>query len=82
VGDEVTAGETFGTVESVKSVSDLFAPVSGKVVDVNDAVMDHPDLINKEPYGDGWMIVVEMSDPSEADKLMDASGYEKMVKES
>jgi len=82
VGDEVKAGETFGTVESVKSVSDLYAPVSGKVVDVNDAVQDHPDLINKEPYGDGWMIVVEMSDPAELDQLMDASDYEKMVKES
>ncbi|RKO66640.1 glycine cleavage system protein GcvH [Desulfofundulus salinus] len=82
VGDEVAAGESFGTVESVKSVSDLYAPVSGKVVEVNQEVIDHPDLINKDPYGDGWLIVVEMSDPGELDDLMDAKAYEEMVKES
>lgn len=82
VGDEVAAGESFGTVESVKSVSDLYAPVSGKVVEVNQEVIDHPDLINKDPYGDGWLIVVEMSDPGELDDLMDSKAYEEMVKES
>ncbi|MDK2888522.1 MAG: glycine cleavage system protein [Thermoanaerobacter sp.] len=81
VGDKVKAGESFGTVESVKSVSDLYAPVSGEVVEVNREVMDHPDLINKDPYGSGWLIVIEMSDPGELDNLMDARAYEEMVKE-
>ncbi|WP_034635442.1 glycine cleavage system protein GcvH [Desulfofundulus thermocisternus] len=80
-GDKVKAGESFGTVESVKSVSDLYAPVSGEVVEVNREVMDHPDLINKDPYGSGWLIVIEMSDPGELDNLMDARAYEEMVKE-
>ncbi|MDQ0287568.1 glycine cleavage system H protein [Desulfofundulus luciae] len=82
VGDEVAAGESFGTVESVKSVSDLYSPVSGKVVEVNQGVIDHPDLINKDPYGDGWLIMVEMSDPGELDDLMDAKAYEELVKKS
>ncbi|MBE3586518.1 glycine cleavage system protein GcvH [Desulfofundulus thermocisternus] len=81
VGDMVKAGESFGTVESVKSVSDLYAPVSGEVVEVNREVMDHPDLINKDPYGGGWLIIIEMSDPGELDNLMDARAYEEMVKE-
>ncbi|SHF53960.1 glycine cleavage system H protein [Desulfofundulus australicus DSM 11792] len=80
-GDMVKAGESFGTVESVKSVSDLYAPVSGEVVEVNREVMDHPDLINKDPYGSGWLIIIEMSDPGELDNLMDALAYEEMVKE-
>ncbi|MGB9803402.1 glycine cleavage system protein GcvH [Desulfofundulus sp.] len=82
VGDELAAGESFGTVESVKSVSDLYAPVSGKVVEVNQEVVEHPDLVNKDPYGDGWLIVLEISDPGELDDLLDAGAYEEMVKES
>ncbi len=80
-GDEVTAGETFGEIESVKSVSELFAPVSGEVVKVNEALEDAPETVNEDPYGEGWMIVVKMADPSQADDLMDASAYEAFVAE-
>ncbi|MCL6598423.1 MAG: glycine cleavage system protein GcvH [Alicyclobacillus macrosporangiidus] len=76
VGAQVTANETFGTVESVKTVSDLFAPVSGKVVEVNGALADNPEKVNESPYGDGWMIVVEMSNPEELNQLLDAAGYQ------
>lgn len=79
VGAEVTAGEPFGSVESVKTVSELYSPVSGKVVEVNTALADSPENVNNSPYGDGWMIVVEMSDPSEVDKLLTAEQYEEMV---
>ncbi|GMA52522.1 glycine cleavage system H protein [Alicyclobacillus contaminans] len=75
VGTEVRANETFGSVESVKTVSDLFAPVSGKIVQVNGALQDSPELVNSAPYEDGWMIVVEMSDPGELDALLDAAAY-------
>jgi glycine cleavage system H protein len=75
VGDEIKAGETFGSVESVKTVSELYAPVSGKVVEVNGALNDAPEKVNDSPYGDGWMIVVEMADPSEADQLWSADQY-------
>lgn len=76
VGSEVKVNETFGTVESVKTVSDLFAPVSGKVVAINQSLTDAPELVNSNPYEDGWMIVVEMSNPAELDDLLDAAGYE------
>lgn len=76
VGAQVTANETFGTVESVKTVSDLFAPVSGKVVEVNGALADNPEKVNESPYGDGWMIVVEMSNAEELNQLLDAAGYQ------
>jgi glycine cleavage system H protein len=76
VGAQVTANETFGTVESVKTVSDLFAPVSGKVVEVNAALADNPERVNESPYGDGWMIVIEMSNPEELNELLDAAGYQ------
>jgi glycine cleavage system H protein len=76
VGSEVKVNQTFGTVESVKTVSDLFAPVSGKVVAVNQALTDAPEQVNSNPYEDGWMIVVEMSNPAELDDLLDAAGYE------
>jgi len=75
VGDGVTAGDAFGTVESPKSVSDLFAPVSGEVVAVNEDLDASPELVNTAPYGDGWIIKVRMSDPSELDRLMDAEAY-------
>lgn len=75
VDDEVTAGEEFGAVESVKAASDLFAPVSGTVVEVNEALEDEPELLNKDAF-ENWMIKVELSDPSELDNLMDASTYE------
>ncbi|MCL6442693.1 MAG: glycine cleavage system protein GcvH [Alicyclobacillus sp.] len=75
-GTTVTANETFGTVESVKTVSDLFAPVSGKVVKVNTELQDAPERVNESPYDQGWMIAIEMSQPDELDSLLDAAGYE------
>lgn len=74
-GDELTSGEPFGSVESVKTVSELYAPVSGKVVEVNEALGDAPEKVNESPYGDGWMVVVEMSDSAELDKLWTADKY-------
>lgn len=75
VGDTVEFGEPFGSVESVKTVSELYAPVSGKVVAVNSALIDSPEKVNEAPYGDGWMIVVELSDASELDQLWSAEKY-------
>ena len=75
VDDEVEAGEEFGAVESVKAASDLIAPVSGTVVEVNEALDDQPELLNQDPY-ENWIIKVELSDESELDKLMDAAAYE------
>lgn len=74
VGDEVTAGEEFGAVESVKAASDLISPVSGTVVGVNEALEDEPELVNKDAFGN-WIIKVELSDASELDALMDAKAY-------
>lgn len=76
--DEVTAGEEFGAVESVKAASDLISPVSGTVVEVNDALEDHPELINNDAYGN-WIIKVELSDESELDNLMSAEQYEEQL---
>jgi len=81
VGDEVTKGESFGTIESVKAASDLYAPASGKVVEVNTAVVDEPQLVNEDPEGKGWMIVIELSDPSELDDLMTEEEYRESIKE-
>ncbi|MFY0543968.1 glycine cleavage system protein GcvH [Brevibacillus sp. H7] len=81
VGATVKQDEPFGSVESVKTVSELYAPVSGKVVEVNGELETAPELVNSSPYEQAWMIVVELSDPSELDKLMDADKYEAMVKE-
>lgn len=80
-GDSVSAGETFGEVESVKSVSELFSPVSGEIVAVNDVLSDSPETVNEDPYGDGWMIKVRLSDPSEVDDLLDADGYQAYIAE-
>jgi glycine cleavage system H protein len=74
-GDQVTKGQRFGTVESVKSVSDLYAPVSGRVVAVNTALKDSPEDVNAEPYGKGWMIEVEANDKTELDELLTAEAY-------
>ena len=78
VDDEVEAGEDFGAVESVKAASDLYSPVSGTVVEVNEALEDAPELINQDAFAN-WIIKVELSDKSELDNLMDAAAYEKFV---
>jgi glycine cleavage system H protein len=74
-GTEVRAGQPFGEVESTKSVSDVYAPLTGTVVERNPLLADHPELVNEQPYGDGWMIVIEPSDISEVEGLMDAGSY-------
>ena len=81
VGDEVKKGESFGVVESTKAVSELFAPVSGKVVEVNDPLTEAPEAINEDPYEEGWMIAVAPSDPKELAELMDAKAYRTFVEE-
>jgi glycine cleavage system H protein len=81
VGDVVKKGEAFGVVESTKAVSDLFAPVSGKVVEVNGPLADAPETVNEDPYEEGWMIVVETTSPQELTELMDAATYRKFVEE-
>jgi len=81
VGDEVKKGESFGVVESTKAVSELFAPISGKVVEVNDPLTEAPEAINEDPYEEGWMIAVAPSDPKELAELMDAPTYRKFVEE-
>jgi glycine cleavage system H protein len=78
-GDQVTKGQRFGTIESVKSVSDLYAPVSGRVIAVNSALKDSPEDVNAEPYGKGWMIEVEANDKSELDELMTSEAYAQHV---
>ena len=81
VGDEISADEPFGSVESVKTVSELYAPISGKVVAINEDLDDSPEFVNESPYEKAWMIVVELTDASEVDNLMTAEQYEEMVKE-
>jgi glycine cleavage system H protein len=82
VGDELAAQEAFGSVESVKAVSELFTPVSGKVTEVNDALQDDPEKVNIDPYGDAWMIRVKMSSPGEVDSLLTVAEYEDFTKET
>src|SRR4051812_17056940 len=79
VGDEVKKNEPFGSVESVKTVSELYAPISGKVVEVNEELEDSPELVNESPFEGAWMVVVEASDASELDALMSAEDYDKMT---
>ena len=76
VGTQLKKDEPYTEVESVKAVSDVFAPLSGEVTEVNDALKDKPEAINEDPYGGGWLVKVKLSDPSEADSLMDAAAYE------
>jgi glycine cleavage system H protein len=76
VGAQVTKGQPYTEVESVKAVSDVFAPLSGEVVEVNDTLSDTPETINEDPYGEGWLVKVKMSDPDETQSLMDAAAYE------
>lgn len=81
VGDKVTKDEAMGVVESVKAVSDVYAPVSGTVLEVNDDLPEGTEMINEDPYGDGWMVKIEMSDPTDVDDLMTAAEYEKWLSE-
>jgi glycine cleavage system H protein len=75
-GEDLGSEEVFGTVEAVKTVSDLFMPVAGTIIEVNEAIADNPALVNEDPYGDGWMIKVRVSDAAEVHALLDAAAYE------
>ncbi|HWQ33220.1 MAG TPA: glycine cleavage system protein GcvH [Blastocatellia bacterium] len=81
VGDKFEQGDPFGSVESVKSVNELFIPVSGEIIEVNEALADAPEQVNEDPYGKGWMIRFKITDPSEVDSLLSASEYEDFVAE-
>jgi len=78
-GDEITAGEAFGVVESIKAVSTLYAPVSGEVVAVNEELFDRPELVNEDPYGDGWLLEVEPVEGGDAEGLLDADEYDDQI---
>ena len=78
-GDTVEKGNSFGTIEAVKAVADLFSPISGEVVEVNNLLEDAPETVNKDPYGDGWMVKIKLSDTTELDELLDAGAYEDLV---
>lgn len=80
VGDEVTQGEDFGAVESVKAASDLISPISGEVIEINEALEDEPELVNQDAFSN-WIMKVKVSDPSEIDNLLDAAGYAKICEE-
>lgn len=78
-GEELEIEEVFGSVEAVKTVSDLFMPVSGEVMEINPAIEERPEVVNEDPYGEGWMIKIRMSDPSEADALLDVDAYKEAI---
>lgn len=78
-GKDIASEAIFGTVEAVKTVSDLFLPVSGTILEVNSALEKNPELVNKDPYGEGWMVKIKMGNPSEASSLMDAASYKQMI---
>jgi len=77
--EEITIGETFGSIEAVKTVSDLYAPISGKVIEVNPALEDEPELVNTDPYGEGWLLKVECSDLAQLDSLLSTEDYKKQI---
>ena len=79
IGDSIEVDTPFGTIEAVKAVADLYAPVSGEIVETNDNLEDSPELVNQSPYGDGWMVKIKMSDPSELDELMNDADYTKLL---
>ena len=81
VGAQVAQNASFAEVESTKSVSDIFAPVSGEIAEVNDALEDQPELVNEDPYGDGWICIIQVNSLDELDALMDADGYRSFVSE-
>jgi len=78
-GEVLSQEEVFGSVEAVKTVSDLFMPISGEIIEFNGALESSPEVVNSDPYGDGWMIKVKVSDPSELDSLMDAAAYSELI---
>lgn len=79
VGESLAQGEVFGSVEAVKTVSDLNMPVAGEVLEVNETINDQPELVNSDPYGEGWMIKIQMKDPAELDTLLDANAYQALI---
>ena len=79
VGETIAQGEVFGTVEAVKTVSDLNMPVTGEVLEFNDTLNDQPELVNNDPYGEGWMIKISVNDAAELDNLLDAAGYQAVI---
>ena len=80
-GETLEKGETFGSIEVVKTVSDLFLPVGGEILEVNPALEENPELVNKDPYGEGWIIKIKPTDTSEADDLLDAEAYKQLINE-
>ena len=80
-GSKTVKDESYTEVESVKAVSDVYAPLSGEVIAVNDAVADSPELLNEDPYGEGWLVRVKLSNPAEADELLDAAAYRKLLED-
>jgi glycine cleavage system H protein len=79
VGDALDQGDEFGSVESVKAASELYMPMSGEVIAINEALDEEPELVNSDPFGDGWMIRIQLADPQEAEKLLDADDYRALV---
>lgn len=79
VGKELNAGDVFGSVEAVKTVSDLFLPLSGSITEVNPNLNKNPEIVNKDPYGEGWMVKMKLSNPADAETLMDSAAYQQLV---
>ncbi len=77
--DEIAKGDIFGTIEAVKTVSDLFMPISGKIIEINDKLESEPELVNQDPYGEGWMIKVQVTRPEELDELIASDGYKDLI---
>jgi glycine cleavage system H protein len=78
-GTDVSMNETFGSIEAVKAVADIFSPVSGEIVEVNEAILDAPEKVNQDAYGSGWMVKIKLTDPDELSQLMDAAAYQKHI---
>lgn len=81
-GTKVTAGQPFGEVESTKSVSDVYSPVSGTITERNAALEEQPELVNQDPYGDGWMVIIELDDATDLDSMMDAGEYQQLLEQA
>ncbi len=79
IGDEISSGDTIGTVEAVKTVADMFSPVSGVIIEVNEDLEDSPDLVNSDPYGDGWIVKLKLRNPEEIDLLLDSKTYRELI---